>query len=123
LQLTLFNEAASEYTPCPKQKPTSTVFCDVFVSSILDEKKQRIRIRPLPTSTVSADWFVQCSHKARKSFPVGTVFKIDARLVRGKKGRPFLIARAGKPLLRAIEYFDHNLSLQAAGRCAQLCPA
>jgi hypothetical protein len=81
---------------------------------MLDEKKQRIRIKPLPAGLVSSQLWVRCSHRARRYFPVGTVFKMDLRLTTGKRGKRYLIARAGKPMLRAIEYFEHNLTLQAA---------
>jgi hypothetical protein len=44
--------------------------------------------------------------------PVGTIFKLDLRLAYGKKGKPYFIARAGRPIGRAIEHFEHILVLQ-----------
>jgi hypothetical protein len=70
------------------------LFCDVFVCSCLDEKKKRIRIKPLDNG------------------PVGTIFKLDLRLAYGKKGKPYFKARAGRPMGRAIEYFEQILALQ-----------
>jgi len=116
VQLSIFRESPPEALAVVQPAHPPTVFCDVLVSSTLDEKKQCIRIKPLPSSSVSAELLVRCSHRARRYFPVGTVFKMDLRLTTGKRGKPYLIARAGKPMLRAIEYFEHNLTLQTRQR-------
>jgi hypothetical protein len=114
VQLSIFREPPPDALTSVKQEQKPTVFCDVLVSSTLDEKKQCIRVKPLPSSSVSSDLFVRCSHKARRRFPVGTVFKMDLRLTTGKRGKPYLVSRVGKPMLRAIEYFDHNLTLHSS---------
>jgi hypothetical protein len=110
MQLSLFDKPAGETDV--ERVVTTTYYCDVFVCSVWDEKKKHIRMRPLPKQAPSCELYIRCSHKARKLFPIGTIFKIDLRLAEGKKGNPFLIARAGKPMQRAIEYFEHNIQLQ-----------
>lgn len=111
-QLSLFSESSIFEQAQLKQRSKAEFYCDVFVGSYIDEKKQRIRIRPLANQPISSELFVCCSHKARNFFPEGTIFKIDVRLAYGKKGKKYLRSRTGQPLQRAIEYFNHNLALQ-----------
>jgi hypothetical protein len=112
MQLSLFKDD-NVYSVATSPKEVQW-FCDVFVCSSMDKKKKRIRIKPLDTEKVDSSLYVCCSHKARNLFPVGTIFKIDLRLAYGRKGSPYLKARVGKPMGRAIEYFEHNLKLQKA---------
>jgi hypothetical protein len=109
-QLSLFTEPTAPPILTLLKEPK--FFCDVFVHSCIDEKTKRIRISPLDNQPVDSCLYVCCSHKARNLFPAGTIFKLDLRLAHGKNGSPYLKARAGRPMGRAIEYFEHNLALQ-----------
>lgn len=113
-QLSLFFDNPLQQQAPFKQRRTDDFYPDVFICSCWDEKKKRIRIKPLANQAVSDELFVCCPHKARKLFPEGTIFKLDLRLAYGKKGNKYLRARAGNRMQRAIEYFDYNLQLQKA---------
>jgi len=91
---------------------TPTVFVDAFVVSFFDRQTNRVRIKPLPGQPVPANLLVRCSHRVRQQFPVGTIYKTDLCLKKGKLGKPFLMARSGKALNRALEYFEHNRWIQ-----------
>lgn len=48
-----------------------------------------VRARPLPGQGLSTEMKVECSRKIRETYPVGTVFIVQAK-VTGLQGTPFL---------------------------------
>jgi hypothetical protein len=90
----------------------TTAFVDVLVVSFFDRKAKKVRVKPLPGQPAPSDLLVRCSHQARQQFPLGTVYKMDLCLKQGKRGKPFLVARTGKAMNRALEYFEHNRWIQ-----------
>jgi hypothetical protein len=57
----------------------------VFICFSIDEKRERIRIKPLNNEKADSSLYVCCSYKARNLFAVGTVFKMDLLLVMAAK--------------------------------------
>lgn len=88
-------------------------FLDVFVESYFDEKLKKIRLHTVDGQNLPIEMNVSCRAKIIKNFPKGTVFKIDARLVRRYNQKtPYFMALKQNKIQRAIEYFDHNLKIQ-----------
>ena len=48
-----------------------------------------IRARPLPGQGVSTEYFTECSTSERVSNPVGTIFRIQGKIIE-REGSPFL---------------------------------
>ena len=66
---------------------------DVIVESFTalnEQSAHSIRARPLPGQGLAADMRVECSSKMRKSHPVGTKFRIKAKVTDKEGGKPFL---------------------------------
>lgn len=51
---------------------------------------EKIRARPLPRQGFPTNMKVECSSKMRKKYPIGTKFKIMAKLSNREGGTPFL---------------------------------
>ncbi|WPP49617.1 hypothetical protein [Catalinimonas niigatensis] len=84
-------------------------YLDVYIQSV--RIKNRVRLQPLAGQNVPL-LFVSASRKARLQWPVGTIFKVDLVFIKREKIKNFYRLRKGQKLVRAIEYFDHNLGLQ-----------
>jgi hypothetical protein len=56
--------------------------------------------------------YISASRKARLQWPVGTIYKVDLVLVQKSKIKNYYRLRKGHTLLRAVEFFDHNQTLQ-----------
>ncbi len=87
-----------------------TWYLDVFAESILERGK--IRLRPLEGQAADSSLRIECSRQIRMQYGVGTVFKLDVRLVKPYNKRPYLISRNRKKLARALEFFDRNRKIQ-----------
>lgn len=88
-------------------------FLDVFAESYFDNGKKRMRLNTINGQKVPCDLKVSCPSKLVASYPEGTIFKLDARLVRKGEGHnPYFIAVNRKNLQRALEFFDYNLKVQ-----------
>lgn len=87
--------------------PTRPDIClDVYAQSVRIGSKVRIK------ALTHQGLFVECSRKLRTHYPIGTIFKLDTRLVSPKNKKPYLVALHQNSLQRAVEFFDYNLSLQ-----------
>lgn len=84
------------------------IYLDCFIQSY--KEGTRIRVKTMPGQVVPV-LNVECSHRDRERFPVGTIFKADLKLLQSANKKPYLVSRSMK-LKVAIEYFDHNLQLQ-----------
>ena len=88
-------------------------FLDVFAESYYDLSKKRMRLSTINGQQIPCDIIVSCPSKLVAHYPEGTIFKLDARLVRKGPGRnPYFIAINRSNLQRALEYFDYNLKVQ-----------
>ncbi|WP_460471422.1 hypothetical protein [Emticicia fontis] len=88
-------------------------FLDVFAESYYDPGKKRMRLNTINGQQVPCDIKVSCPAKLVSSYPEGTIFKLDARLVRRGEGKhPYFIAINRSHLQRALEFFDYNLKVQ-----------
>ena len=89
----------------------ANIYLDIFVQSV--KVGNRIRCKPLAGQQVSSSLWVECSRKIRQHYPIGTIFKVDVRRVSPKKRKEYLATFSRTELPRAIEYYEHNLSLQS----------
>lgn len=88
-------------------------FLDVFVESYYDTSKKRMRLSTINGQQVPCDIKVSCPSKLVSGYPEGTIFKLDARLIRRGDGKhPYFIAINRSNLQRALEFFDYNLKVQ-----------
>ncbi|UTA70212.1 hypothetical protein [Emticicia sp. 21SJ11W-3] len=88
-------------------------FIDIFAESFFDINKRRMRLTTILGQPVPRDIKISCPSKLIGTYPEGTIFKLDARLVRKGAGkRPYFVAINRSHLQRAIEFFDYNLKVQ-----------
>lgn len=89
-----------------------SLFLDVFAKMYVDAKTKRPTLCTLAGQRVPAELKVRCQRKSIDSFPEGTVFKLDVRLVDLRNKKPYFSAVKNSNIQRAIEFYDHNLRLQ-----------
>ena len=88
-------------------------FLDVFAESFFDLGKKRMRLNTINGQKVPSNLKVSCPSKLVAHYPEGTIFKLDARLIRRGDGRhPYFIAVNRSNMQRALEFFDYNLKVQ-----------
>ena len=88
-------------------------FLDVFAESFFDLGKKRMRLNTINGQKVPCNLKVSCPSKLVAHYPEGTIFKLDARLVRKGDGlHPYFIAVNRNNMQRALEFFDYNLKVQ-----------
>ena len=88
-------------------------FLDVFAESFFDSGKKRMRLNTINGQKVPCNLKVSCPSKLLAHYPEGTIFKLDARLVRrGEEKHPYFIAVNRSNMQRALEFFDYNLKVQ-----------
>jgi hypothetical protein len=88
-------------------------FLDVFAESYFDSGKKRMRLNTINGQKVPCNLKVSCPAKLVSHYPEGTIFKLDARLVRRVNGtQPYFVAVNRSNLQRALEFFDYNLKVQ-----------
>jgi hypothetical protein len=93
-------------------------FLDIFAESYFDIHKKRMRLNTINGQKVPCDLKINCPAKLVANYPEGTIFKLDARLVRRNNGRhPYFIAINRKTMQRALEFFDYNLKVQTGFDC------
>jgi hypothetical protein len=72
-----------------------------------------MRLSTINGQQVPCDIKVSCPSKLVSHYPEGTIFKLDARLIRRGDGKlPYFIAINRSHLQRALEFFDYNLKVQ-----------
>ena len=88
-------------------------FLDVFAESFFDLGKNRMRLHTFPGQKVPCNLKVSCPSKLVALYPEGTIFKLDARLVRRGDGlHPYFVAINRSNMQRALEFFEYNLKVQ-----------
>lgn len=90
------------------------VFLDVFAQVYFDNRRNKLRLKTIDGQPIPSELQVGCATHALTKFPEGTIYKLDARLVKKSGKKPYFIALKRKNVERAIEFFDHNLKLQSA---------
>lgn len=62
---------------------------ETFIPDQHEPTDAKIRVRPLPGQGVPTSLRVECNRKMRELYPVGTIFKIKAKLI-DKEGSDFI---------------------------------
>jgi hypothetical protein len=88
------------------------VFLGVFAQLYFDARRHRFRLRTIRGQQVPPDLHVGCATKTIARYPEGTIYKLDARLVRQPDRQPYLMAVNRRVVERALEFFEHNLRVQ-----------
>ena len=57
-----------------------------------EQSSASVRVRPLPGQGLSTDMRVECSRQMRKNHPIGTIFKIQAKITDREGGTSFLFS-------------------------------
>lgn len=87
-------------------------FLDVFAMGILEPRRGKIRLETITGQLVPGELRISCPHRFLKNHPEGTIFKLDARLVRRDGCKPYFISINRKNIRPAIEYFEYNLKVR-----------
>ncbi len=87
------------------------IFLDIYGISFYDNARKTLRLKTLEWPEVPQNLKIGCRLKTLSLFPEGTIYKIDAKIVRNKKGYIYLSAIRKNPLLPSLEFFKHNQSL------------
>lgn len=80
----------------------STIFSNVKLLTLYDTKRKKIRVRPMEGQFIPELW-VSCSRKQRNQMSIGTVFKMDVKLIESERRKPYLIAT--KKILGQLSLF------------------
>lgn len=95
------------------------VFLDIFAKGYFDTRRNKMRLKTIDGQTIPSEMLVGCSEKIISRFPEGTIYKLDAKLIKKEGKRPYFVAAQRKCLERAIEFFEHNLRVQQG---LETCP-
>jgi hypothetical protein len=108
--LNLVDSQISIFSVIPEEK--KVFFIDVYATSyICGRKKQRRRLRTIEWDSVPRNLHVSIPKKLLEKHPLGTIFKMDTRLVTGKSGKNYLSAIRRHKIAPAVEFFSHNLKV------------
>ncbi len=88
------------------------LFLDVFAKMTIDARTKRPTLRTLEGQRVPPQFKIRCLPGSINAFPEGTIYKLDVRLVELNNKKPYFSAISNKGIGRAVEFFEHNLSLQ-----------
>lgn len=94
------------------KKYLGTIFYGVVIESYLDNqnKKGQIRLRPSMNQGFPQNIHVSCSREKRKSFPIGTRFKMDLKVSQKSDGKFYLKSLKNSLLLTEEEYNSKSFS-------------
>lgn len=73
---------------------------EVIIETYLNTEggsSKKIRARPIAGQGLDTNMNVECSSKMRKNYPVGTRFRLKAKLTEREGGNPFLYAHFNSP--------------------------
>lgn len=87
-------------------------FLDIFAETIYDANRNRMRLLTINGQLIPASLKVSCPTRFLCDYPEGTIFKLDARLIRRYNAKPYFVAVNRKSIQRAVEYFEYNLKVQ-----------
>lgn len=80
----------------------SKIFVNIKLHTLYDSQRKKIRVRPDEGQGVPELW-VSCSRKQRNQMIIGTVFKMDVKLVESERRKPYLMA--SKKILGQLSLF------------------
>jgi DNA integrity scanning protein DisA with diadenylate cyclase activity len=80
----------------------STIFSNIKLLTLYDTKRKKIRVRPMEGQRVPELW-VSCSRKQRNQMNIGTIFKMNVKLIESERRKPYLIAT--KKILGQLSLF------------------
>ena len=95
------------------------VFLDIYATVYFDTRRNRPRLKTIDGQRIPSDLKVGCPQKIITDFPVGTIYKLDARLVQKNGRRPYFLTINKYKVQRAIEFFDHNIQVQKGLKLSQ----
>ncbi len=88
-------------------------FLDVFAEAVfVPGKKDSVKLLTIDGQQVPQNLKVSCPNKFIRSYPEGTIYKLDTKLVRKDGKKPYFIAVNRKNVQRALEFFEYNLKVQ-----------
>jgi hypothetical protein len=91
---------------------TKSYFLDVYAEALYDEGKDKMRLKTINGQQVPEDLSISIASKFISKYPVGTIYKLDTKLINKGGKKPYFIAVKAKGVQRAIEFFDYNLKVQ-----------
>ena len=103
MQLSLINDAP---------ELDKKFFLDVYAMGTIDPNRDKMRLETITGQPVPAELRISCPHRFLKDHPEGTIFKLDARLVRREGCKPYFISINRKNIRPAMEYFEYNLKVR-----------
>jgi hypothetical protein len=89
------------------------IFLDIYGITFYDTHRKRLRLQTLEWPDVPKNLKIGCTLKLINKFPEGTIYKLDAKLIRNKRGYVYLSAIKRINIQPAIEFFVHNKRLLA----------
>lgn len=84
------------------------IFLDVYIQSV--KVGSKIRLKPIEGQGL-INSFVECSKELRAKYPIGTIFKVDCRLIHPSNRKPYLMVLHRNEMQQALEFFEHNRTL------------
>jgi hypothetical protein len=87
-------------------------FLDVFAEATLEGKSKKVKLKTINGQQVPENLKVRIPSRFIAKYPEGTIFKLDTKLINKTGYKPYFIAKNGKKVERAIEFFEYNLKLQ-----------
>jgi hypothetical protein len=82
-----------------RARPYRTLIVESFVPADTSSRHGPVHVRPVPGQVFPPTLFVECSKRLMdpRRYPVGTKFKLQAKLTDREGGTPFLYAYHGDP--------------------------
>jgi hypothetical protein len=87
-------------------------FLDVFAEATVEGSSSKVKLKTINGQQVPENLKIRIPSKFISRFPVGTIYKVDTKLINKEGVKPYFVATKGKFVERAIEFFDYNLKLQ-----------
>lgn len=72
-------------------------YIEIIVETYHDERRKRTRVRPVEGQAYPQSMVVECPRSIREAHPVGTLFRIKAKLTDREGGNPFLYSHYNWP--------------------------
>lgn len=67
------------------------LFSNITLFTVYDSQRKKIRVCPQEGQNIPDLW-VSCSRQQRNQMQLGTVFKMDLKLITSQKRKPYFIA-------------------------------
>ena len=92
-----------------KKDPYQEIIVETFSTTDTSGRHGPVHVRPLPGQGLDPGMMVECSKSLSRDYPVGTLFRIRAKVTDRQGGTPFLYSnhRWPAPTVTALEAKDH----------------